>query len=72
LADVGLRGGEGVLRRLKMARRVLLGCDGWLVLLTCDGRFRSWSSSGEVYDGELKQDKTYNVNLKWDSNGILQ
>jgi hypothetical protein len=54
LADVGLGGGEGVLRLFKMVRRVLLGCDGWLVLLACDGRFCSWSSSGEVYDGEAE------------------
>jgi hypothetical protein len=44
-AGVTVGGGEEDLRRLETAPRVLLRCDG---------RFRRWSSSGEVYDGEAE------------------
>ena len=44
-AGVTIRGGEEDLRPLEMAPRVLLRCDG---------RFRHWSSSGEVYAGEAE------------------
>ena len=49
-AGVTVRGGEEDLRPLEMAPRVLLHCDGW---------FRRWSSSGEVYgvEAEAGQDK---------------
>ena len=45
--DVGVTvgGGEEDPRPLEMALRVLLRCDG---------RFRRWSSSGEVYGGEVE------------------
>ena len=45
--DVGVTigGGEEDPRPLETAPRVLLRCDG---------RFRRWSSSGEVYDGEAE------------------
>ena len=48
-AGVTVGGGEEDLRPLEMAPRVLLRCDGW---------FRCWSSSGEVYssDAEAGQD----------------
>ena len=42
-AGVTVGGGEEDLRPLEMASRILLHCDG---------RFRRWSSSGEVYGGE--------------------
>ena len=41
--DVG--GGEEDLRRLEMEPEVLLRCDGG---------FRHWSSSSELYDGEAE------------------
>jgi hypothetical protein len=44
-ADVAIGGGEEDLRHLEMEPRVLLHCDG---------RFRRWSSSGELYDGKAK------------------
>ena len=44
-AGVTIGGGEEDLRPLETAP--------W-VLLCCDGRFRRWSSSGEVYDDEAK------------------
>ena len=44
LADLAVGGGDG-LRRLETD----LG-----VLLRCDGGFRHWSSSGELYDGEAE------------------
>ena len=44
-AGVTVGGGEEDLRPLETAPRVLL---------CCDGRFRRWSSSGEVYDGEAE------------------
>ena len=44
-AGVTVGGGEEDPRPLEMAPRVLLCCDGW---------FRRWSSSGEVYDDEAK------------------
>jgi hypothetical protein len=44
-AGVTVGGGEEDLRPLETASRVLLRCDG---------RFRRWSSSGEVYDGEAE------------------
>ena len=50
-ADFAVGGGEEDLRRLEMEPEVLLRCDGG---------FRCWSSSGELYDGRLKQDKRGN------------
>ena len=44
-AGVTVGGGEEDLRPLEMAPRVLL---------CCDGRFRRWSSSSEVYGGEAE------------------
>ena len=44
-ASVTVGGGEEDPRPLEMALRVLLRCDG---------RFRRWSSSGEVYGGEVE------------------
>ena len=44
-ASVTVRGEEEDLSSLDTASRVLL---------CCDGRFRRWSSSGEVYDDEAK------------------
>ena len=43
LADFAVRGGEEDLRRLEMEPEVLLRCDGG---------FRRWSSSSELYDAE--------------------
>ena len=57
-ADLAVGGGEEDLRRLEMEPEVLLRCDGG---------FRCWSSSGELYGARLKQDKRDNVNLS----GIL-
>ena len=57
-ADLVIGGGEEDLRRLEMEPGVLLRCDGG---------FRCWSSSGELYGARLKQDKRDNVNLS----GIL-
>ena len=45
LADLAVEGGEQDLRRLEMEPEVLLRCDGG---------FRCWSSSGELYDAEAK------------------
>ena len=42
-ADLAVGGGEEDLRRLEMEPEVLLHCDGG---------FRRWSSSGELYDAE--------------------
>ena len=42
-ADFAVGGGEEDLRRLEMEPEVLL---------CCDGGFRRWSSSGELYDAE--------------------
>ena len=44
-ADLAVGGGEEDLRRLEMEPGVLLRCDGG---------FRCWSSSGELYDGEAE------------------
>ena len=44
-ADLAVRGGEEDLRRLEMEPGVLLRCDGG---------FRRWSSSGELYDAEAE------------------
>ena len=44
-AGVTIGGGEEDLRPLEMALRVLLRCDG---------RFRCWSSSSKVYNGEAE------------------
>ena len=44
-ANFAVRGGEENLRRLEMEPRVLLRCDGG---------FRPWSSSGELYDTEAE------------------
>ncbi len=44
-ADLAVRGGEEDLRRLEMEPEVLL---------CCDGGFRHWSSSGELYDAEAE------------------
>ena len=44
-AGVTVGGGEEDLRHLETVPRVLLRCDG---------RFRRWSSSGEVYGGEAE------------------
>ena len=44
-AGVTVGGGEEDLKPLETAPRVLLRCDG---------RFRCWSSSGEVYGGEAE------------------
>ena len=44
-ADLAIRGGEEDLRRLEMEPEVLLRCDGG---------FRRWSSSGELYDAEAE------------------
>ena len=43
-ADLAVGGGED-LRRLEMELEVLLRCDGG---------FRRWSSSGELYDAEAE------------------
>ena len=45
LADLAIVGGEEDLRRLEMEPEVLLHCDGG---------FRCWSSSGELYDAEAE------------------
>ena len=45
-AGVTVGGGEEDPRPLETAPRVLLRCDG---------RFRRWSSSGEVYGGEAEE-----------------
>ena len=42
-ADLAVEGGEDYLRHLDMEPGVLLRCDGG---------FRRWSSSGELYDTE--------------------
>ena len=49
-ADLAIGGGEEDLRHLEMEPGVLLHCDGG---------FRRWSSSGELYDVEAEavQDK---------------
>ena len=44
-ADFAIGGGEEDLRRLEMEPEVLLHCDGG---------FRRWSSSGELYDAEAE------------------
>ena len=44
-ADFAVGGGEEDLRRLEMEPEVLL---------CCDGGFRRWSSSGELYDAEAE------------------
>ena len=44
-ADLAVGGGGEDLRRLEMERGVVLRCDGG---------FRRWSSSGELYDAEAK------------------
>ena len=44
-ANLAVGGGEEVLRRLEMEPEVLLRCDGG---------FRCWSSSGELYDAEAE------------------
>ena len=44
-ADFAVGGGEEDLRRLEMEPEVLLHCDGG---------FRRWSSSGELYDAEAE------------------
>ena len=44
-ADLAVGGGEEDLRRLEMEPEVLLRCDGG---------FRRWSSSGELYDAEAE------------------
>ena len=44
-ADLAVGGGEEDLRRLKMEPRVLLRCDGG---------FRRWSSSSELYNAEAE------------------
>ena len=44
-ADFTVGGGEEYLRRLEMEPKVLLHCDGG---------FRRWSSSGELYDAEAE------------------
>ena len=43
--DFAVGGGEEDLRRLDMEPEVLLHCDGG---------FRRWSSSGELYDAEAE------------------
>ena len=45
LADLSVGRGEEDLRRLEMEPEVLLRCDGG---------FRRWSSSGELYDAEAE------------------
>ena len=45
LADLVVGGGEEDLRHLEMEMGVLLRCDGG---------FRHWSSSSELYDGEVE------------------
>ena len=45
LADFAVRVGEEDLRRLEMEPEVLL---------CCDGGFRRWSSSGELYDADAE------------------
>ncbi len=45
LADFDVGGGEEDLRHLEMELEVLLRCDGG---------FRCWSSSGELYDTEAE------------------
>ena len=44
-ADFAVGGGEEDLRRLEMDHEVPLRCDGG---------FRRWSSSGELYDAEAE------------------
>ena len=44
-ADLAVGGGEEDLRLLEMEPEVLLHCDGG---------FRHWSSSGELYDAEAE------------------
>ena len=44
-ADFAVGGGEEDLKRLEMEPEVLL---------CCDGGFRHWSSSGELYDAEAE------------------
>ena len=44
-ADLAVGGGEEDLRHLEMEPGVLLHCDGG---------FRHWSSSGELYDAEAE------------------
>ena len=44
-AGLAIGGGEEELRRLEMEPEVLLRCDGG---------FRHWSSSGELYDAEAE------------------
>ena len=45
LADLAVGGGEEDLRHLEMEPKVLLRCDGG---------FRRWSSSSELYDAEAE------------------
>ena len=44
-ADLAVEGGEEDLRHLEMEP---------VVLLRCDGGFRHWSSSGELYDAKAE------------------
>ena len=44
-ADLAIGGGEEDIRHLDIEPGVLLRCDGG---------FRCWSSSGELYDGEAE------------------
>ena len=44
-SDLAVEGGEEHLRHLEMEPGVLLRCDGG---------FRRWSSSGELYDAEAE------------------
>ena len=44
-ADLAVKGGEEDLRHLEMEPEVLLRCDGG---------FRRWSSSSELYDAEAE------------------
>ena len=60
-AGVTVGGGEEDPRPLEMAPRVLLRCDGRSVVGAAPVRCTA---------PRLKQDKTNNVNLKWDSNII--
>ena len=48
LADLAVGGGEEDLRRLEIEPGVLLRCDGG---------FRHWSSSGELYDAEAEAEQ---------------
>ena len=60
-AGVTVGGGEEDLRPLETTSRVLLRCDGG---------FRRWSSSGELYDAGAEAGQERQCLPEWNSNSI--